>query len=61
MPDTWEHVTDYWSSVGLTDEVVHVYAATGLRDAHADSGENERIEIVRVAAGRPRRGHRRDA
>jgi ADP-ribose pyrophosphatase len=45
--DTWEHICDYWSSVGITDEIVHVYAATGLHDAHADSGETERIELVR--------------
>jgi ADP-ribose pyrophosphatase len=45
--DTWEHITDYWSSVGVMDEVVHVYAATDLHDAHADSGETERIELVR--------------
>jgi 8-oxo-dGTP pyrophosphatase MutT (NUDIX family) len=44
--DTWEHITDYWSSVGVMDEVVHLYAATDLHDAHADSGETERIEIV---------------
>jgi len=44
--DTWEHITDYWSSVGVMDEVVHLYAATGLHDAHADSGETERIETV---------------
>jgi ADP-ribose pyrophosphatase len=44
--DTWEHITDYWSSVGVMDEVVHVYAATDLHDAHADSGETERIETV---------------
>ena len=54
----WEHITDYWSSVGVMDEVVHVYAATGLHDAHADSGETERIEMVSLAAVRPRRRHR---
>ena len=45
--DTWEHICDYWSSVGITDEIVHVYAATGLHAATADSGETERIELVR--------------
>jgi len=43
----WEHLTDYVSSVGVMDEVVHVYLATGLRDEHAEAEHNERIEIVR--------------
>lgn len=43
----WEHLVSFWSSVGMADEEVHVYLATGLSDAQADSGENERIEIVR--------------
>ena len=42
----WEHLYSFWSSVGMTDEEVHVYLATGLSDAEADSGEDERIEIV---------------
>ena len=29
----WEHITDYVSSVGVMDEVVHLYLATGLSDA----------------------------
>jgi hypothetical protein len=43
----WEHITDYVSSVGIMDEVVHVYLATGLRDERAEAEDNERIEIVR--------------
>lgn len=43
----WEHLVSFWSSVGMADEEVHVYLATGLSDTQADSGENERIEIVR--------------
>jgi len=43
----WEHLVSFWSSVGMADEEVHVYLATELSDAHADSGENERIEIAR--------------
>jgi ADP-ribose diphosphatase len=43
----WEHLTDYVSSVGVMDEVVHVYLATGLRDEQAEAEHNERIEIVR--------------
>jgi ADP-ribose diphosphatase len=43
----WEPITTYVSSAGMSDEVVHVFHATGLSDRSADSGENERIEIVR--------------
>ena len=42
-----EHLHSFWSSVGSLDEEVHVFLATELSDAEADSGENERIEVVR--------------
>jgi 8-oxo-dGTP pyrophosphatase MutT (NUDIX family) len=42
-----EHLHTFWSSVGSFDEEVHVFLATDLSDAEADSGENERIEVVR--------------
>ncbi len=47
--ERWEELTAYRSSVGLTDEVVHVFLAEGITDADGehDSGEDERIEIVR--------------
>ncbi len=45
---TWEPITTYYSSVGFTDERVHLFAASDLFAASADSGEDERIEIVRV-------------
>jgi ADP-ribose pyrophosphatase len=44
---TWEPIKDYVSTVGVMDEVVHLFHATGLSDAHAESESNERIEIVR--------------
>ena len=44
---TWEPIASFASSVGVLDEIVHVFHATGLSDADGDSGENERIEIVR--------------
>ena len=31
----------------MSDEEVHLFHATGLRDRDAESDENERIEIVR--------------
>jgi ADP-ribose pyrophosphatase len=46
-PQSIEHLLTYSSSVGSTDEQVHLFLATDLRDEHADSGENERIEVVR--------------
>ncbi|MEA2254331.1 MAG: hypothetical protein QOG35_376, partial [Solirubrobacteraceae bacterium] len=44
---TWEPVTAFASSVGMTDEIVHLFHATDLSDAHAEAEHNERIEIVR--------------
>jgi 8-oxo-dGTP pyrophosphatase MutT (NUDIX family) len=46
--DRWEALTAYRSSVGFTDEIVHVFLAEGVHDADGehDSGEDERIEIV---------------
>jgi 8-oxo-dGTP pyrophosphatase MutT (NUDIX family) len=43
----WEPVTSYVSSAGISDEVIHVFHATGLSDRSAESDEHERIEIVR--------------
>lgn len=47
--ERWTPLKAYRSSVGFTDEVVHLFLAEGLRDADGehDSGEDERIEIVR--------------
>ncbi len=42
-----EHLHSFWSSVGSFDEEVHLFLATDLSDVDADSGENERIEVVR--------------
>jgi 8-oxo-dGTP pyrophosphatase MutT (NUDIX family) len=43
----WEPIASFASSVGMTDEIVHLFHATGLTDAEGHSDENERIEIVR--------------
>jgi 8-oxo-dGTP pyrophosphatase MutT (NUDIX family) len=43
----WERITSYVSSAGMSDEVVHLFHATGLSDREATAEENERIEIVR--------------
>lgn len=44
----WTHLTSFWSSVGIMDEEVHLYLASGLSDAEPDVApdENERIELV---------------
>jgi 8-oxo-dGTP pyrophosphatase MutT (NUDIX family) len=43
---SWEPIAGFASSVGMTDEIVHLFHATGLTDAEGHSDENERIEIV---------------
>lgn len=45
--ERWEPIVTYYTGAGFTDERVHLFASTGLREASADSGEQERIEIVR--------------
>jgi len=41
----WEHLHTFFTSPGFTDEVCHVYLATGLSDASAEVEEHERIDI----------------
>jgi 8-oxo-dGTP pyrophosphatase MutT (NUDIX family) len=43
----WEPITTFASSVGVLDELVHVFHATGLRDAGVEPEPHERIDIVR--------------
>jgi len=43
---SWEPIVSYYTGAGFTDEQVHLFAATELFEASADSGEQERIEIV---------------
>lgn len=43
---TWRPIVTYYTGAGFTDERVHVFEATELFEAHAESGEEERIEIV---------------
>jgi ADP-ribose pyrophosphatase len=42
----WEPILSYYSSAGFTDERIHLYCARDLYEQRADSGEEERIEIV---------------
>ena len=41
----WEHLHTFFTSPGFTDEVCHVYLATGLSDASMETDEHERIDI----------------
>jgi ADP-ribose pyrophosphatase len=46
--DQWAPILDYATSVGVMDEVVHLFHATGLHDAGAgvQADPHERIEVV---------------
>jgi 8-oxo-dGTP pyrophosphatase MutT (NUDIX family) len=46
---SWAPVATFASSVGMTDELVHVFHATGLSPSGgtADAEEDERIEVIR--------------
>ena len=44
----WEHLVTFFTSVGVMDEQIHVYLATGLHEREVEAPEqDERIEIVR--------------
>jgi ADP-ribose pyrophosphatase len=43
----WRQIACYHPSSGYSDELVHVFAATGLRPCDAEADPGERIEIVR--------------
>lgn len=43
----WRKLCEYQPSVGILDETIHLYAAWDLHPQSADSGEDERIEVVR--------------
>jgi 8-oxo-dGTP pyrophosphatase MutT (NUDIX family) len=44
--DRWQHVRAYHPSSGYTDEIVHLFAATGLRRCDGRPDPGERIEVV---------------
>jgi ADP-ribose pyrophosphatase len=44
--ERWARIVTYYTGAGFTDERVHLFEATELREAHAESEENERIELV---------------
>ena len=46
---SWELLAECYSSPGFTDEKLYIYLATDLSDAEGEPGENERIEVHRLA------------
>ena len=46
-PGHWQAVRAYHASTGYSDELVHIFAATGLRRSDVEADPGERIEIVR--------------
>ena len=45
--DAWEHATSFYSSCGFTDELIHLFLATGLtKVAEPDADGHEQIELV---------------
>ena len=44
--ERWQPIVTYYTGAGFTDERVHLFEATALHEAHAESEENERIEVV---------------
>jgi ADP-ribose pyrophosphatase len=43
---TWQPLTSFYASPGFTDEEIHAFLATDLRDDPATAEESERIEVV---------------
>jgi ADP-ribose pyrophosphatase len=44
--DRWESILVFHPTVGYSDELVHLFAATGLRESDVEPDPGERIEIV---------------
>ncbi|MEA2373594.1 MAG: hypothetical protein QOD53_57, partial [Thermoleophilaceae bacterium] len=44
----WRALTSFWISPGFSSERMYLYLATDLYDESAESGEDERIEVVQV-------------
>lgn len=52
VADHWEPLISVFTSPGMTDELIHIYFATGLRDAaeiHVGGGEEAELVVARVA------------
>jgi len=49
--ERWEAVVAYFPSSGYSDELVHLFAATGLRPSDVEPDPHERIDVVRWPLG----------
>ena len=49
--DTWTHLTTYAVAVGISDELMHLYLATGLEfgERTADGVEEQHMTVERIA------------
>lgn len=45
---SWRYLTSFYNSPGLLSEIDHLFLAEDLYDESRDSGEDERIEIVKM-------------
>lgn len=43
--DRWEHLLDFYSSVGITNQLNHVFLATGLRASQSNPSESESFSV----------------
>ncbi len=41
-----EHITSFYSSIGYSEEVIHLYYATGLTSGETNYDDNEAIDVV---------------
>ncbi|MDR1796980.1 MAG: NUDIX hydrolase [Clostridiales Family XIII bacterium] len=44
--DRWEHVCSFYPTVGYSEELLHIYFASGLTAGETDFDENESIDLV---------------
>lgn len=44
----WRPLGSFFTSPGFTDEVIHLFEATGLEEGDASPDEDEELEVVRV-------------
>jgi ADP-ribose pyrophosphatase len=44
----WRHLASFFTTPGFSDELMHLYLATGLVEGDAEPDEDEELEVVRV-------------
>lgn len=48
IAESWDKIYSYYTTPGFTDEIMHVYLATGLQAGEASPDEDEFLEVVMV-------------